>query len=303
MRKACIRRGATTLAAAAGVLWFTASASAQLDPLLFLKRVPPTVIIAVDTSLRMQMDVNGDFYDPNFYLTDDDPLVANALGISPLGPTESYRRVYRNLQYESIQDGASKFVADSIVATPMLWNPSNPATANAPSDLAWLNPTRLSIAKRGVSLAVSENSGAAYRWGLVKLRQDAPEWRISPNCDKPVRLLNHPGLLGLRDSNPCSAPADKFVVYAPSVNSPNYSIEGNGTLGSPVVVPTGSNTSAGMLVALNRPVVDPLGLIPAGRGTDMYSDRPIAHLLDDARAQAVAAMTGDIAACRGCRNT
>jgi Neisseria PilC beta-propeller domain len=303
MCRTLVRRGAATLAAAAGLFWFTTSASAQLDPLLFLKRVPPTVIIAVDTSFQMQTDVNGDYYDPNFYLTDDDPLVANALGIGALGPAESYRRVYRNIQYEGTQDANSKFIADRIVATPMLWNPSNPATANAPSDVAWLNPTRLSIAKRGISLAVGENAGPGHRWGLVKLRQDAPEWRVSPNCDRPVRLLNQPGLLGLRDSNPCGAPPDRFVVYAPTVDSPNYSIEGNGSLGSPVVVPTGANTSATVLAALNRPVFDPLGLIPAGRGTNSYSDRPIAHLLDDARAQAVAAVTSDTAACRGCRNT
>jgi hypothetical protein len=288
---------------AACVLWFTASASAQLDPLLFLKRVPPTVIIALDTSLGMQTDVNGNYYDPNLYLTDDDPLVANALGISPLGPSESYRRIYRNIQYEGTQDANSKFVAENIVASPMLWNPSNPATANAPADVAWLNPTRLSIAKRGVSLAVSENANPGHRWGLVKLRQDTPEWRVSPNCDKPVRLLNHPSLFGLRDSNPCSAPPDRFVIYVPSVHAPNYGIEGNGSLGSPVVVATGASTSEPMLAALNRPVFDPLGLIPAGRGTNAYTDRPIAHLLDDARAQAVAAMTTDTAACRGCRNT
>ena len=48
-------------------VWWSATALAQLDPLLFIKRVPPTVIIVVDTSLRMLEDGNGNFYDPNFY--------------------------------------------------------------------------------------------------------------------------------------------------------------------------------------------------------------------------------------------
>ena len=49
-----------------GTSW-SATASAQLDPLLFVKRVPPTVIIVVDTSLRMLEDGNGNYYDPVVY--------------------------------------------------------------------------------------------------------------------------------------------------------------------------------------------------------------------------------------------
>jgi len=47
----------------------SATAFAQLDPLLFIKRVPPTVILVVDTSLRMLEDGTGNFYDPNLSLT------------------------------------------------------------------------------------------------------------------------------------------------------------------------------------------------------------------------------------------
>ena len=59
-------------------LWGSATAFAQLDPLLFIKRVPPTVIIVVDSSLRMLEDGNGRWYDPNFYSTTADPAVMAA---------------------------------------------------------------------------------------------------------------------------------------------------------------------------------------------------------------------------------
>ena len=57
------RVGAGFLGLVAVLLWST-TASAQLDPLLFIKRVPPTVIIVMDTSLQMLEDGSGNFYDP-----------------------------------------------------------------------------------------------------------------------------------------------------------------------------------------------------------------------------------------------
>src|SRR5918996_3692825 len=75
--------------------WWTATASAQLDPLLFAKRVPPTVIIVVDTSLQMLEDGNGNFYDPNVYSSTADPSVMSAFpNINPI-TQPYYQRVYR----------------------------------------------------------------------------------------------------------------------------------------------------------------------------------------------------------------
>ena len=54
------------------MFWWSTTAFAQLDPLLFIKRVPPTVIVVFDTSLRMLEDGNGNFYDPNFYVVAND---------------------------------------------------------------------------------------------------------------------------------------------------------------------------------------------------------------------------------------
>ena len=58
------RRGGAGVLAAVAVLLSSTTASAQLDPLLFVKRVPPTVIIVMDTSLQMLEDGSGNFYDP-----------------------------------------------------------------------------------------------------------------------------------------------------------------------------------------------------------------------------------------------
>ena len=58
-----------------GILLSASTASAQLDPLLFLKRTPPTIIVVFDNSVRMLEDGNGNFYDPHFYVTSDDAAV------------------------------------------------------------------------------------------------------------------------------------------------------------------------------------------------------------------------------------
>src|SRR5688500_11308010 len=81
-------------------------ASAQLDPLLYLKPKPggvasgdrPTVLLAVDTAIRMQRDTNGDYRDPNQYKYADPLLVWEAaLGINPAIVTSRYRRKYVGL--------------------------------------------------------------------------------------------------------------------------------------------------------------------------------------------------------------
>ena len=63
--------GAMVLAA---ILARPEAASAQLDPLLMIKKgtpatpVKPNVIFAIDTSARMQYDADGAYYDPNDYV-------------------------------------------------------------------------------------------------------------------------------------------------------------------------------------------------------------------------------------------
>ena len=117
------RRCATAVLAVVLTLWGSATAFAQLDPLLFIKRVPPTVIVVVDTSMRMLEDGSGNWYDPSFYSTTADPAVMAAFpSINPL-TTKSYRRVFRNLQ---IVSAPGKYSADVITASPAVWDPADP---------------------------------------------------------------------------------------------------------------------------------------------------------------------------------
>jgi Neisseria PilC beta-propeller domain len=288
------RQLVSSAAAVVAVLWWSTTASAQLDPLLFLRRVPPTVILAMDTSTRMLDDGSGRYYDPNTYVVADDPAVSAALGLNIL-TTGKYRRIYTDLLYETVQDSSSKFEATNILAV---------GNDQALYSTFWFN-TRLEVAKRGVDAALSEYAGNTYRFGLLKLRQNSPQWRTGNNCDKPVRVTGNPALADFSDSNPCSAgSAGKYGVYTPEVgsNQPNYQIEvplGGGAQ----VVATGAGTQTAIRTVVQRSINDASGLIPAGMGARDYADRPIAHLLDDARTAATNAMANDSAALRSCRNT
>jgi hypothetical protein len=287
---AAARRRVAAVFGVALTVWWTASVSAQLDPLLFAKRVPPTVIIVVDTSMRMLEDGNGNYYDPNDYFVSNDPVVATALNVST---AVRYRRFFVNLLYENIQDANSKFETLNIRATP----------DTSPGYATFFNSTRLEMTKAGIDKAVSENAGTAFRWGLIRLRQQSPAWRVAPFCDKPVRVTGNPALMTVNDSGPCAAgAAGRYGIYVPTVGAANHSIETLYGGGARVVAPAG-NTAASVLGVVRRPIGDSSGLVPAGHGSRDYEDRPIAHALDDARAAAVAAMTADSAAMRACRNT
>ncbi len=289
------RAGATVLLAVLATFWWSTTAFAQLDPLLFIKRVPPTVIVVFDTSMRMLEDGSGNWYDPNFYVVSDDPAVMPAF--SGIGTAKTYRRIYRNLQSAA---APGKYTADTIATTAAVWDPANALTSNAPADLLFLNPTRYNIAKQGLAAAVAENA-TTTRWGVVKLRQSLPQWRIGGNCDKPVQVTDLSQSL-YKDSNPCNTGVwGSYGIYAPSVAVPSYSL--GGSPAGTVVVTPGANTANTVGTLLARGPNDPLALIPASMPSLGIVDRPLDFALTDARAAAVAAMTADSAANRTCRNT
>jgi hypothetical protein len=293
------RSGATALMAVCVTLWWSSSAFAQLDPLLFIKRVPPTIIVVMDTSVRMLEDGSGTFYDPNFYVVADD-AAAMASFPSLSATAKSYRRTYSNLQYAA---SPGKYTANSMAATAAVWDPALPVTSNSPLDAAFLDSTRYNIAKQGVSAAVAENAGSTFRWGLVKLRQNAPAWRTAANCDKPVFVSDAVQVLH-KDTTPCSTGATlgNYGIYAPSVVAANHAQSSAPAGGGPVIAPA-ANTAATMVALLARGPNNPSALIPAGIGGVGYEDRPLNYALVDAKAAAIAAMAADTAANRTCRNT
>ena len=72
---------AAVVLAVAGVFAAVQPAAAQIDPLIALKRLPPNVVVVVDTSFRMLDDGDGNYYDPHTYNRADDTSAAAALGL------------------------------------------------------------------------------------------------------------------------------------------------------------------------------------------------------------------------------
>jgi hypothetical protein len=273
------RRVAAAAIAALALSWWSATAYAQLDPLLFIKRLPPTVIVVMDTSMRMLEDGNGVYYDPQAYQATDDPAAAGAFGAT--APATYYRK-YTNLQHAA---SPGKYTADSIAA----WNPAAPFAA-----------TRYAIAKGGLGAAVSENAGSTYRWGLIRLRQNTPTWRVPPACDLPVVVAGAQSAYG--DFTPCNAGGvGRFAIYAPKVAAASFA-QGARPAGTVMVTP-GSSTAEAIVAIANRNPGDNAGFVPAGIGGVGYDDRPLTYALDDARTEAIAAMTADAANSRPYRNT
>src|SRR5687768_2805875 len=105
--------GALMLAA---ILARPEAVSAQLDPLLMIKKgtpatpVKPNVIFAIDTSPRMQLDADGVYYDPNVYTRQGGLSAPWELNISVDSPTATYRRKYTNLQ--PTNSGGDKYTAN-----------------------------------------------------------------------------------------------------------------------------------------------------------------------------------------------
>jgi len=311
-----MRRVRTTkfaLCLAAVVCW-TATASAQLDPLMILRRVPPTVVVVFDTSLPMLQDGTGVFYDPGLYSTTADPSVMSAFSTTAFGAARFYRRKFLNFHYAS---GTGKYTASSITPVPA----SSPAT----DITTFLSPTRWQIARNGLAQAVSENNSSKARWGLIRLRQVNPKWRSTPDatgtatgstdCDKPVAVLSDPNQTLFGDTTPCNAGGvGKYAAYAPRVGngnsqptssdaSYNQTTAPNGT----VVVTPAANAAASVYSIVSAGAGSTTALIPAGvggvtSGGSDFADRPLSYALDDAKAAVVAAMTGDSAANRTCRN-
>jgi len=195
-------RPLTVLLAAAAVLAPARPTSAQLDPLLFLKRTPPNVILVVDTSTRMLYDGEGSYYDPFDYSTGN-PW-DSTLGLSPLD--SRYRRKYADLQF--LNSGGDKFSASTIVA---VGNGALTATAYS----SFYARSRIGVAKSALLQAVQENS-TSVRFGLVKTRQLSPS--ISGSNEGPV-FNSDAAQASPSDWNV----AGRWKVTRPTVGGNNYS--------------------------------------------------------------------------------
>jgi hypothetical protein len=284
------RRLSAAAPVVAAALILCAPAWAQIDPLIGVKRLPPNVVVVLDTSLPMLTDGSGNYYDVKTYTRADDTAVATALGVT----ATTYRRIYKNLSFESVQDSNTKYRTDDIVAV---------ASTDAGYATFW-SGTRFEIAKAGLAQAVGENP-SLVRWGLMKLRQNGEAWRNTSSgrgCDVPVRVTNNSALSLVHDSSPCSAGGsdNKFVIYAPSTGGANAD---EAAPGDAVVYAVGSSNAATNMVAAMAQPMGSGALIPAGRDTNTYVDRPIYNALVDVKTQVTSATAFTADTCRACRNT
>jgi len=270
------RLAAAAAICAAALLLAPPSAFAQLDPLLFLQRSQPNVIVAVDVANRMQFDANGTYYDPYDYAETDAAWEAR-LGVAPGATT--YRRAYRSLVklplFSSDMYTAARI--DTLDNTDALFS-------------AFWSQTRLAVARAGLLAAVQQNARVA-RFGLVKMRQLNP--RVGDRVNEgPVWVLD-PSQLG---PTPSGSTDGRWRITTTVVDTPNGSV---GTAAAPVVAADAAGASTAVATFLSRAVNQSGALLPAGRDTDTAVDAPLARLIDDARAEAVRLIAADTQ----CRNT
>jgi hypothetical protein len=264
---------------------------AQLDPLIGLKRLPPNVVVVLDTSFRMLDDGAGNYHDVKTYNRADDVSVASALGVS----AATYRRIYQNLQFETTITPSNKYTTTDIVAV----------QASDPAYSTFWAPTRFETARAGLHQAVRENP-ALVRWGLLKLRQNGEVWRdttSSSGCDQAVRTTGSASLASVGDQSPCVVDplslGNRFGIYAPAVAGANFNVTAGAS--DAVVYGVGTaNAAANIMVAAQQAVGTGV-LIPAGADTAQYADRPLTNALTDARAHVSSVMAAD--SLRACRNS
>jgi Tfp pilus tip-associated adhesin PilY1 len=273
-RKICARAGvALALSAAAA-----STASAQVDPLLFMKTEKPNVVFVVDTAARMQRGTStdpstpataratSDYYDPNIY-SRIPALWESSLGVTAAMTT--YRRLYKNLDPTS--SGGDKYTASTIQVV------GNSAATYSRFEAA----TRLAIARAAMYQAVNENKNVA-RFGLVKMRQKAP---ATATLTGPVAVSD------VFQQNPTEtgSVAGKWNIYRPTVTAKNGSWTQSGLL-----VQADTNLAQSLLDILTtdvrgtqtlagRPTVT--GLLPAGDDDSSSFDTPVKLMLDDAKTE------------------
>ena len=280
--------GAMLLAA---VLARPEAASAQLDPLLMIKKgtpanpVKPNIILAIDTAPRMQKDGSEIYHDPYDYTRIGTPISVldweTRIGVD--APTVRYRRKYFNLL--EVSGGSDKMTADRI------------ETVGDEEGAAFTNfyaKTRLHVARTALVKALTDNSSVA-RFGLIKMRQSSPTWGTAKNI-QPVAIS---------DSNQQTytelGGAGKWALTKPETggSTKNGSIT---AVQAPLVLTDAANSNTAVLSTLNQGI-NGTGLIPAGSetGGPTVVDAPIEFMLDDAKAEATRLITADGATI--CRNT
>lgn len=246
---------------------------AQVDPLLFLKRTAPTVIVALELSSRMQRDPHDVYHDPVIFPRTGEPFEA-ALGVSDATVEQAYRRRYVALEWGAGGDAlrararAIEVVGDRDPAWPQF-------------DAA----TRLGRARVALQRVVETNT-PSVRFGLLTTRQsgarlDLAEW---PSIQAAVPGVDQPTDTGV---------PGQWRAGIPVVDGPGAGAAHAG----PVVAPDAPDSNSSLRRLLARRPGSPGALLPAGLDTDRAADAPIALLLDDLHAEALRLAARDSTCC------
>jgi hypothetical protein len=307
-------------AVAAGVWLTTAPAYAQLDPLAYLKRSQPNVIIMVDSGVDMQRDAPSDpscvpgaanaanctltvanatssYYDSYIYSKTGAAWEAK-IGVTAATTTSNYRRKYSALTPTS---GASPFSATTISTV-------GDAPANATAYQMFEAPTRMSVARAAIYRAIVENQGLV-RFGLYTMRQNNPQLATQGNITPVVDA-------DATQTTPTETGTNnQWKLSMPTVSGTNGSFN-RGWWGTNSEVcancsadDPGSTTNA--LGVLAKDTRTAGGLLPAGQDVlyngsthvwGWWRDRPVQSMLDDLQAEALRLSFTDLFQSQ-CRNT
>lgn len=283
-------RGRALAAALLGVVCVARDAGAQLDPLLYLKKNKPNILISVDTGNRMQRDVYNDYLDANIYKRVGDPWEL-ALGISDANTGAvgigRYRRKYVGLAHRDTLLNADRFETQEIAIV------GDREAAFGTFD----SRTRVSIARLALAEAINRNTTVA-RFSLFRMRQDFPKFETpaSSNAVKwsinegPVAIIGNTPAAGLQKLTGETAGNSRWAITRPVVGGANGAV--GGPVG-PLVAADAAGANASVLNILSLPTGDANSLLPAGRDSKNFLDTPIDNMLDDLKAEAQRLIAGD----------
>jgi hypothetical protein len=293
------------LTAAAAALW-TTNASAQLDPLLFLKRVAPNVLFMIDMGPGMLSDADGAYYDPNQYKysnSGSDAAWQTALGLIPGVNIQNqnnapYYRKFVNRTYTAATNVSGltyDFAADSIA----------PVGNLASGYSTFYEPTRFMIARRAITQVIDENT-AVVRFGLMKTRQTSPAWGTAPNG----KLANDAAIIAdtaqLTSDSGKSSNGKGIWYYMKTTVGGNNAAAASTTYNVVQADAASANTNVRAAIAVPSSPSSPTaalqvsgGLLPANNTTSTQTDRPLGLMLAAGKTDATRLIAADTV----CRNT
>jgi hypothetical protein len=273
------------LATAAALAVSPTTAQAQVDPLLFLKRTQPNIIVMIDVGERMQRDAPFDPANPLATSTYYDPFVYTrtsgvnagweaALGVTDFNtnPSGRYRRKYINFVHGG--GGSDKGTVSTIGVV------GDKEAGFASFEAA----TRLALARAALYQAIQENQGVA-RFGLYKTRQSAPTIGTQGNLE-PIAV----SATDLPQQTPTEtgSATGRWRMTRATVDGRNGSnLVTWPNPDSQLVAPEGANQNATILDILARDPRTAGGLVPAGLDEAGTIDEPVTYMIDDVKSEAI----------------